>query len=249
MLRRDDRDDHARLIMEHGKANVLDTEFLLAYTEALEAAERDGVPALVLTGTGRIFSAGVALDRVLEGGAEYLDGFLPALDEALSRTFGFRRPLVAAINGHAIAGGCLLALAADRRILVKGGRMGVPELRVGVPFPVPALEILRHGIVPSALSEVVFGGETFRDEEAIRRGFGDTLVEAEDLDEAAAAAATDLASIPVTSFELTKAGLRASGARTIADEEVRTGADIRRAWASEAVLAAMADYVRRVLGK
>lgn len=249
MLRREDRDNHAVLIMDHGKANVLDTEFLLALSEALETAERDAVPALVLTGRGKIFSAGVALDRVLDGGADYLEGFLPALDNALNRLLTFRRPVVASINGHAIAGGCLIALAADRRLLARGARVGVPELQVGVPFPIPALEILRLAITPDALGEVALGGGTYRDEEALRRGFAHELVDGEELEGKAAEAARALAAIPAQSFELTKAGLRANAARTIADEEIRTGADIRRAWASEPVLTAMKDYVTRVLGK
>jgi enoyl-CoA hydratase/carnithine racemase len=249
MLQREDFESHSRLVMEHGKANVLDTEFLRALAAALEEIERDEVPALILTGRGRIFSAGVALDRVVAGGADYLKEFLPALDDCLERIFSFRHPLVAAINGHAIAGGAILACAADHRLLARGAGMGVPELRVGVPFPAAAIEILRFALAPGHLVEVVQGGETYRDEEALRRGLADELVDAETLEARAQEVALDLASIPATSFELTKAGLRSAASRAMAEEEVRTGADIRRAWASEPVLAAIAAYVERVLGK
>ncbi|MEZ6197716.1 MAG: enoyl-CoA hydratase/isomerase family protein [Planctomycetota bacterium] len=250
MFRREDRDDHVLVTMAHGKANVLDTEFLLGLSETLEILERDSVPAVVLTGQGRIFSAGVDLVRVAEGGASYLESFLPALDEALGRLFRFNRPLVAAINGHAIAGGCIIALAADAKILATGGgRMGVPELSVGVPFPATALEIVRFSITPRALQTVVYGGGTYDAETALAFGFADELCSPEELLERAIARARSLAAIPRVSFELTKSELRAHAGRLMADEKARLGASVRRAWASPPVLEALRAYVARTLGK
>ena len=69
--------------------------------------------------------------------------FLPALSAAFLAVFCSGKPVVAAVNGHAIAGGAILACACDRRVMDdSGGQFGVTELRVGVPFPPVALEIL-----------------------------------------------------------------------------------------------------------
>ena len=69
-------------------------------------------------------------------------------------TFSFPKPIVAAINGHAIAGGCVLACAADKRLMARDqGRIGVTELLVGVPFPRIAMEIMHHAVVPHRLED------------------------------------------------------------------------------------------------
>ncbi|WP_246394431.1 enoyl-CoA hydratase-related protein, partial [Pseudonocardia pini] len=76
-------------------------------------------------------------------------------------------PVVAAVNGHAIAGGAVLAAAADRVLMADGrGRFGAPELKVGVAFPQSALEILRHRVGEVALRRVVVEAETYGPAEA-----------------------------------------------------------------------------------
>src|SRR5262245_33488800 len=80
------------LELRHGKANALDVELCAELTGELAAAERAG-QTLVLTGTGSIFCAGVDLFRMLEGGARYLEGFLPALDTLLERLFTYPLPV------------------------------------------------------------------------------------------------------------------------------------------------------------
>ena len=125
MIHREPHGPITVLRMDHGKANAMDVELLDGLSEALAEADASDAQALVLTGTGRIFSAGVDLFRVLDGGAEYLGRFLPALSRALKDLFAFPRPVVAALNGHAIAGGCILACACDHRADGAGsGRLG-----------------------------------------------------------------------------------------------------------------------------
>src|SRR5262245_9944474 len=128
--------------MNHGKVSALDLELC----EAISAALRDfDSGPVVFTGTGNVFSAGVDLWKVADGGAEYIRAFLPALVDAFDAVFTCPVPVVAAINGHAIAGGCVLAAACDHRIMTSGpARIGVPELLVGVPFPGLALDIVEH---------------------------------------------------------------------------------------------------------
>ncbi len=135
-----DRNGIALVGLDHGKVNALDLELLQAITATM--GDMADARAVVITGAGRAFSAGVDLRRVVDGGAEYVREFLPALSEALLSVFDCPRPVVAAINGHAIAGGCVLAAATDVR-LMSAGTIGLTELLVGVPFPVAALEIVR----------------------------------------------------------------------------------------------------------
>ena len=117
----------AVLRMSHGKANTIDVEFCQSIGERLEEIKNSSSKALVLTGEGNIFSAGLDLVRVLEEGGDYLKALAPVLSTMYGRLFFYPKPVVAAVNGHAIAGGCVLACTADHRIMARGtGRMGVP---------------------------------------------------------------------------------------------------------------------------
>jgi Enoyl-CoA hydratase/isomerase len=137
------KDRVAVLAMRHGKANALDTELCQALCGALDEAAA-GAAAVVLTGAGPVFSAGVDLKRVTAGREGYVAAFLPELRRAFTRLATFELPVVAAVNGHAIAGGFILFAAADWAVMAEGpGRAGVTELLVGVPFPAVALELLR----------------------------------------------------------------------------------------------------------
>src|SRR6188474_2030037 len=153
MLEITHRTDIAILTMMHGKANAFDLEFSDALVAACEEFATSDAKALVITARGAIFSAGVDLLRVTSGGANYLDAFLPAVSRAFETVFACPKPVVAAINGHAFAGGCILAWAADRRLMARGsGRIGVPEVLVGVPFPTVPIEIMRQHVPPPHLS-------------------------------------------------------------------------------------------------
>src|SRR2546430_567265 len=132
------------LRMTHGKANALDLELCNALTARLEEYRQSAAKALVITGSGRMFSAGVDLLRVATEGAPYVRVFLPAVNRAFETLFSLLKPVVAAVNGHAIAGGCIIACAADHRLMARdGGRIGIPALLGGVPCPVVPLEIMR----------------------------------------------------------------------------------------------------------
>ena len=81
--------------------------------------ESPSTRALVLTGSGAMFSAGVDLLRVVAGGADYVRVFLPAINRMFQALFAFPKPVVAAVNGHAIAGGCIMVCAADWRLMAR----------------------------------------------------------------------------------------------------------------------------------
>src|SRR5262249_50525029 len=132
MIERFQHEGILTLRLAHGKASALDVELLDALQHELDGVPED-VRALVLTGTGSIFSAGVDLFRLTQEGADYVRRFLPLLSRLVRALFTFPRPVVAAANGHAIAGGCIIVLASDVRLMAEGtGRIGIPELLVGV---------------------------------------------------------------------------------------------------------------------
>src|SRR4029453_1093848 len=109
MIEVDDLQNVTILRLRHGRANALDVELCRELLEFFEKAGRGPAKSVVMTAEGGIFSAGGDLLRVLDGGAPYVRQLLPALHEMCETVFSFPHLLVAAINGHAFAGGCILA--------------------------------------------------------------------------------------------------------------------------------------------
>ena len=240
-------DGIAILRIEHGPVNALDAELLQALSEGLDAVEENAA-AVVLTGTGPAFSAGADLVRLLDEGSGYVEAARPHATRAFERMFTIRRPVVAAINGHAIAGGCVLALAADYRITASGGhRLGLAELKVGVPFPAWALEIVRFAVAPPHLQRLVYSGRLVTPDEALGMGLVDEIVEPDQLMERAMMVARRLASIPAATFALTKRGLRdpfaerAREAGSLDDEGMAL-------WASSETRESVRRFIDRTLG-
>jgi enoyl-CoA hydratase len=227
MLTVDERDDIAVLRMEHGRVNALDAELLDALTDAVTASDR----ALVVTGSGSAFSAGVDLRRILDGGPAYTEQFLSALSRMFRAVFDHPRPTVAAVNGHAIAGGCVLALACDVR-LMSGGRIGLAELAVGVPFPTSALEIVRHAL-GSRAGSVLLGAETVGREQALALGMVDQLIEPDELLPRGLALAAELAARSPEAYRLAKAQLHRPANAAIEATTAEEDAAVLAGWTSE----------------
>ena len=236
----------AVLTIRHGKANAFDLELSNGLVETLDALRIENVAALVITGHGRIFSAGVDLIRMLDDGPDYVRAFLPALRRAFRTAFSFPAPVVAALNGHTVAGGCVLAATADRRLLAdSGARVGVPELRVGVPFPAEAIEVMRAALPPGRFRTLVMGGAMLHAGAAHDWGLIDQVVEPDHLMEHALRAARDLASIPAAAFRLTKQQMRAPALARM-DEAERTESELlMKIWTDPATFDTVRAYVAR----
>ncbi|WP_020660400.1 enoyl-CoA hydratase/isomerase family protein [Amycolatopsis benzoatilytica] len=240
--------DVAVLTLDHGRGNTLDTATCRDLVLKLEEADAAGARAVVLTGSGDIFSAGVDLVTLDAGGARYVSDFLPALSDAFLSIFSFPRPVVAAVNGHAIAGGMVLAAACDHRIAGDGpGRIGVTELLVGVPFPLSALEILRCSYGTTPLPALIYSGATLTMADALARGLVDEVVPAENVLGRARELATRLGELPAEAFAHTKAQVRQPYHERIAENRVSDDAQVERMWRSEPALAAVKAYVDKVL--
>ena len=234
MIEKQTNDGIVTLRLAHGKASALDVELRNALTNELRDAS--SARAVIITGTGSIFSAGVDLFRMTNEGAAYVDRFVPTLRDVLTTLFEFPRPIVAAVNGHAIAGGCLIAAACDVRLMC-GGKIGVPELLVGVPFPAIAIQILQYAAGRDAI-QLAYSAATFTPEEARAKGLIDEVVAPDQLMTRAEAEATRLASIPSESFRLTKLQLR----RLDVNED-----DVASVWRDPEIHTHIKEYLARTI--
>jgi enoyl-CoA hydratase len=234
--------------LAHGKASALDLELLQALRSQLAGLRESG--AVVLTGSGSIFSAGVDLFRLLDGGVSYIEPFLEELTATIRDLFLFPRPVISAVNGHAIAGGCILALAGDFRLMAEGkGRIGVPELQVGVPFPTLALELFRFVLPPQHLQEIVYSGRTYLPDEALGRGLVDAVVPAGELMDRALDAARSYSAHPAASFALTKQYLRQPIIDRWSASSREAEAAVLRIWNDEESHRTIRSYLERTVGR
>jgi enoyl-CoA hydratase len=238
------------LRIQHGKVQAMDLELMTAFSATLDELRSLRPGAVILTGTGSAFSAGVDLPRLLEGGTDYVKKFVPALCDAVQKLFTFPRPVIAAVNGHAIAGGCVLVCACDYRIMAEGsGRLGVPELLVGVPFPPIVLEVLRYALPNEHLQELVYLGQTYAADEALSLGLLDEIVKAESMLERAKEVADRFASAPMSAFESCKRQLRQPFIERAARFDAQDRARILEQWCSPETHAIIRAYVEKTIRK
>jgi len=238
------------MALAHGKANALDVELCDAIAAEFDRLRNASARAVVLTGRNRMFSAGVDLIRLSEGGAPYVRRFLPALHRLYESVFFFPKPVVAAINGHAIAGGCILQACADKRIAARdGGRIGVTELLVGVPFPALPFEIMRATTPPRYLADDMYSGATFTPDVALTRGLVDELVDPASLLDRSIAAAEAMATLSLKAFAQTKQQIRQPVLDALDRHGNRIDAPAMEIWAAPDTLARIRDYVARTFKK
>ena len=239
MIETTDHGGIAVLTMNRGPVNALDLELLAAVPDALAAVA--DARAVVLTGSGRSFSAGVDLKRIVDGGPPYVEKFLPALRLAALTVFEHPKPVVAAVNGHALAGGCVLAAACDLR-LMSGGTIGLTELAAGVPFPTVPLEIMRHAVGP-ALDALVLGAGRLTPATATSIGLVHEVVESDQLLAAALDKADGLCATPPDVYALAKHQLHRPARERINAAEPTDDPQVLTLWSSERTSRILRDYL------
>lgn len=249
MVERELTDGILTLRLAHGKANAMDLELCKALRGAIEdAAAAEDVRALVLTGSGTIFSAGVDLPRLVDSGGDYVLQFVDALDAMIRALFLFPKPAIAAINGYAIAGGAILAFACDARVM-STGRIGVPELLVGVPFPPMALEVVRFAVPQKHLHSMIYFSRTIDPDVAHAIGVVDEIVLPEGLLIRATEMARRLADVAPEAFRMTKRQLREPSLRAAASIASDSTDEIGRVWEAPETRERIRAYVARTIGK
>lgn len=167
--------DSVRVVhMEFGAANALGPQVVEALLEELGRAP---LPT-VLTGEGKVFSAGLNLVALESYDREALSAFVDRFSAAMLAALTAPYPLVAAVNGHAVAGGCVLAMACDERIGTYGAfKIGMNEMAIGLTLPAVVTEIIRGKLSPEHSHTVILGGALYSPEQARQVGLLDDIAE------------------------------------------------------------------------
>jgi enoyl-CoA hydratase/carnithine racemase len=175
--------------------NALSSAVVQGLMEALGRAEEDpAARVVVLTGAGeKVFCAGGDLGQVGEGGFLATHEGRRSYATLLMRLQGCRKPTVARVNGHALAGGLGLVLACDLAVATEGAEFGTPEIDVGL-FPMMMMALLQRHVGRKRALELVMTGDRVPSHEALALGLINRAVPASELDAAVAALAGKLAS-------------------------------------------------------
>jgi len=200
----------ATVILSRGKVNALNGMVVDELRACLKALEVDrGLKALVLTGHGKFFSFGFDIPEFLSFTKEEFTNYLINFTDLYTYLFLYPKPVVAALNGHTIAGGCMLALACDYRVMVTGrGRISLNEIAFGSSVFAGSTEMLRFWIGSANATQVLFSGAMYSAEEAKSLGLVQEVVVEDNLMVQARRIALDLASKYSLAFASIKSLLR-----------------------------------------
>jgi len=197
----------ALLRLENGKANAMGPSFV----ERLEGllGQLGDARAAVITGQGSAFSAGLELPALVDLDRATMRGFIDRFEAVMLRLFELPIPLVAAVNGHAVAGGCVLALQADVRIGAdREARIGLNETQLGIGLPAVVMETLRGQVPGPSLAAIALEGRLFSPREALQMGLLHDLAPEADLLDRALQRAASLAALPPAGIRMVKQSLR-----------------------------------------
>ncbi|MER7913374.1 MULTISPECIES: enoyl-CoA hydratase-related protein [unclassified Streptomyces] len=192
---------------------------------AQEATDRDDVRAVVLYGGEKVFAAGADIKEMQVMDHVAMVKRSRALQDAFTAVARVPKPVVAAITGYALGGGCELALCADYRIAADNAKLGQPEILLGLIPGAGGTQRLSRLVGPSRAKDLIFTGRMVKADEALSLGLVDRVVPAAEVYEQAHAWAAKLAQGPAVALRAAKEAID-QGLET----DIDTGLAIERTW-------------------
>ena len=226
MARLEVADGIAIVSLDKPPVNAFDLRLVHDTEECLKKVEKDqDVRAVLITGKGKCFSAGLDLKTVPYYTPTQQRQMVEDLNRAVAWLYGFSLPTIAAVNGHAIAGGFILAIACDYRVGTSSAcSLGVTESRVGIPFPACIMEVLRAELRPEVARRMTLTGRLMGPDEALANGVLDELCPAERVLARAREIAMEFAALPRGAYVKIKRQLRGEALARM-DQAMRTRSD------------------------
>ncbi len=228
-------DGIATVAINRPKVNAINERVVSELTDVFgELALDTQVKAVILTGRGSFFSFGFDIPRFMDYPREAFHRFIMSFSDLVQRIFVFPKPVIAALNGHTVAGGCVLAIACDRRVMVGGkAKIALNELTLGASVFTSIAEILKYTVGSRRAQLLLYTGKMNSAEEALALGLVDKVVSAEDLDGAALGSARELAGWDVFAFGSVKRLLRKEALERIENHEKGSVSDFVDIWYSQ----------------
>ena len=179
MIRVEHHGEVAIVKLDRGVTNTIDLQLVEELSETLQGVTHDpGVHSLVLGSSNeRFFSIGFDIPQLFGLARQDFKFFYQTFNRVCMDLYTLPKPTIAAITGHAIAGGCILALCCDYRFIAQGRKlMGLNEIRLGVPVPYLADCVLRHIVGVRYARDIMDIGEFYQPEESLQMGIVDQVL-------------------------------------------------------------------------
>jgi enoyl-CoA hydratase/carnithine racemase len=222
----------------HGVTNALNPEFVQELDEILQRAESDAsIRGLVLGSSNeKFFSIGLDIPDLYGLDREDFRDFFRVFNRVCMDLYTLSKPTVAAITGHALAGGCILALCCDWRFIAEGRKlMGLNEVKLGIPVPYLADRVL-HALAGGRYArKMMEGGDFFASGEALEMGVVDEVMPVEEVVNRALAQAGKLGSLPESGYGMIKRNRVETTAAEVLVRETKKEQYFIESWYSEAV--------------
>ena len=171
------REGIAQVTYSRGKVNALSEPAVEELTACFQKLAADPeVKAIILTGQGKFFSFGFDIPEFLSYSQENFTGFLIKFTNLYSSLFMHPKPVVVALNGHTVAGGCMLALACDYRVMVSGkAKISLNEITFGSSLFAGSIRMLKFVVGERNAQSVAYSGAMYTAEEALQLGLVDQV--------------------------------------------------------------------------
>ncbi|HEY0632848.1 MAG TPA: enoyl-CoA hydratase/isomerase family protein [Thermoleophilaceae bacterium] len=238
--------DVAVVRIDRPPANAMDLDLLAEGNEVRERLASEEPAAVVIVGRDDFFSAGLDLKAAPTLSGNEQRATVNGINKLFTGWYAFPRPVVAAVNGHAVAGGLILALCADYRVCANEGRLGLTELRAGLPYPLAAISVVRAELAPATARRLVLGASLVEPPEALALGVVDEVVPRDQALPRAIEIASERALLPPSSYAVVKRQLRGPAIEAL-ERALGGGAGdpALDAWVSSETSAAAAGILRR----
>jgi enoyl-CoA hydratase/carnithine racemase len=247
MLETEDHGPIRTLRLARPPVNALNLALITALDAACARAAGEGVRGIVITGAGGRYTAGLDVQELLALDRAGLSTFIGAFHDFLGRLAALPLPVVAALNGHAPAGGAVLSLFCDRRVMAEGEfRIGLNEVQVGIQPGATIYRAFERVVGTRVASQMLPAGRLVTAREALAVGLVDELAPLAEVEARARAWLAGILELPPLAYAATRALTRADlvalmARRDAADLEAAVGA-----WSSAETRATLAELLARL---
>lgn len=231
------------LTLSRGKVNALTEEMVdVIHERFIEIEADEAVRAVILTGKGKFFSFGFDIPGFIDYSREDFSRYLEKFTRLYAAIFMFPKPVIAALNGHTIAGGCMLAAACDHRIMVsERARISLNEISFGSSVFAGSAAILKYCAGDRNAQKILYSGKMYSPDEALELGLIDSVAPQEELLSSARGVALELGGKDPVAYGSIKRILRRPTDEAMREEEAVSIQEFLDIWYSESTRAKLAE--------